>query len=121
MQQNPDNRSHVVIRLLSIANGEPHPASGKYVRYYDPSPADTIIPVADLFTTDDINSAKQYPTIQDAIKEYRRIDTRNPIRPDGQPNRPLTAFHVEFIHIETDELGTFETGERLLGGVVSSD
>lgn len=109
--------AHVVLKLIGLASTDrPTPMDNQYVRYYNPSPTNLPAGECHLFTTPDIDNAKQYLSIQSAIKDYRRVDTRNPIRSDGHPNRPLTAFHVEFLHIDNEGLDSV-----LMGGVVSSE
>ena len=44
--------------------------------------------------------ALQFDTFFDALKAYRTQSTVTPLRDDGQPNRPLTAYTVEIKEIE---------------------
>lgn len=39
--------------------------------------------------------AKRFESVADALMYWRTQSTRYPLRPDGEPNRPLTAFTVE--------------------------
>ena len=41
-----------------------------------------------------------YADMGEALAAYRAIDPRQPERDDGKPNRPLTAFTVEFEPVE---------------------
>ena len=87
-----------VIRLIALANGEPSPLDGQWVTEYDPS-RDGTGPNGEpmnchLLTTPDPTLAKQYSTTE-ALEVWRKVDSRQPRRPDGQPNRPLTAYTVE--------------------------
>jgi hypothetical protein len=34
------------------------------------------------------------------ITAYRSVPRAHPLRPDGRPNRPLTAFHVEVMRAD---------------------
>lgn len=81
-----------VLRLIGLVNGAFHPFEGKYVVNYDPSPPNMEPDECILEVTHDISKAKRYADHAEAFKEYHRIDTRNPVRPDGFANRPLTAF-----------------------------
>ena len=45
--------------------------------------------------TKDIDAAKGFDSAMDALMFWRRQHMLQPIREDGQPNRPLTAFTVE--------------------------
>lgn len=91
-----------VIRLHGLVNGEPTPFDNQFVVEYDPSRngvtlgnrADWPVP-CHLVTTPDISCATRFSAIQ-ATQLYGAVDERTPVRPDGRPNRPLTAFTVEF-------------------------
>lgn len=45
--------------------------------------------------TRDPNEAKRFTSIADAAEYYQRVSETVPVRPDGRPNRPLTAYTVE--------------------------
>ncbi len=47
-----------------------------------------------LVTTPDIEQATKFEGV-DAFVLWRTPDPRAPVRDDGKPNRPLTAFTVE--------------------------
>lgn len=49
--------------------------------------------------TQRIERAKRYATRADAMEAWRLPSTTYPVRPDGQPNRPLTAFNIELIEV----------------------
>lgn len=87
-----------IIRLIALANGDPSPIDGHYVVDYDPSRdgVDTDgNPIGCyLVTTVDPAQARQYSTTE-ALELWRKVDSRNPRRPDGKPNRPLTSYTVE--------------------------
>lgn len=40
--------------------------------------------------------AKRFPSFIDASAAWNTVSKRCPLRPDGRPNKPLTAFTVEF-------------------------
>lgn len=84
-----------VIRLLHLVNDQPTPFDGQYVVEYDPSRDGVRIGWMNfhLVTTPHLAEATRY-TIEQAADTYLAVDARQPIRPDGKPNRPLTAFHV---------------------------
>ena len=67
---------------------------GQYVEHYDPDARDGL---GEVQTTPDPSRAKRYATQLEATAEWRRVSTVRPLRPDGEPNRPLTAYHVEII------------------------
>lgn len=85
-----------VIKCLGIVDGRPGP-SGQYLKEYDNRTGESVWTVA-------LESAKGYETLEDAIAEYRSVHETDPVRPwDGQPNRPLTAFNVEFTPIQEEK------------------
>jgi hypothetical protein len=47
-----------------------------------------------LFTTANINEAKKFADAAAASEFYLRQSTVLPLRPDGRPNRPFTAYTV---------------------------
>jgi hypothetical protein len=73
---------------------------GQYVVEFDPGrdgtePGTGRPMMAHLVTTPRIEEATRYATA-DAFDLWRAVDPRCPIRPDGKPNRPLTALSVNF-------------------------
>jgi hypothetical protein len=45
--------------------------------------------------TSDVAKAKRFPDVE-AAAYWKRQSRDRPFRPDGQPNRPLTAYNVTF-------------------------
>lgn len=46
--------------------------------------------------TRDRAQALRFASLGDAVETWKRQSHVRPIRPDGQPNRPLTAYNVSF-------------------------
>jgi hypothetical protein len=46
--------------------------------------------------TDDPRDGLRFPDIKAAIECWQRQSTVRPWRPDGRPNRPLTAYTITF-------------------------
>jgi hypothetical protein len=88
----------VVIRLIET-HGPPTEFDGKFVAAYDPTHHPPGKPYCGgiLRVTDDPRKAMQFPTIFEAVQKYRQSYR---LRPDGRPNRPLSAWNVEFINVE---------------------
>ena len=88
-----------VIKIIGLADGQASSFEGMYVGNFDPShspplghwPQTSCI----LDVTPRKDEAKAYNDAAAAWEDWRRIDERLPTRPDGKPNRPLTAFTVE--------------------------
>lgn len=47
-----------------------------------------------LLETRDASEAKRFKSNGDAMQFWKTQSTRRPLRPDGEPNRPLTAYTV---------------------------
>lgn len=85
-----------LLKFVQKADGSPHPACGFYLRSYAPSP-----PRGSLEVTDDPRLAQRFPTINAVCEAWK---TEIGTRPDGRPNRPLTAFTIraeEFVFTES--------------------
>jgi hypothetical protein len=88
-----------VIRIISLINGGTSPFDGQWVVEYDPGrggiePGTGTPMLCHLVTTPLIAEAARYDAVE-AVKVWLAVDPEHPVRPDGKPNRPLTAFTVE--------------------------
>lgn len=50
--------------------------------------------------TNDIAEALRFADTIEALECWRAVSTTHPLRRDGKPNRPLTAFTVELVKVE---------------------
>jgi hypothetical protein len=81
-----------VILIQGLVNGEPSPYDGEYLGrmdFEDCEPGE-----CNLETTPDPERALHFKDIIAAREMWVTVDPRNPVRLDGKPNRPLTAFSV---------------------------
>ena len=63
--------------------------------------------------TDRPEQAMRFKTMRDAMEFWRTQSTVKPLRPDGKPNRPLTASTISVFKIEEhDNERTGEDQER---------
>lgn len=90
--------SGLVLKILGLASGEPCPADGEYLREYDPG-RDGVAPdgtpmMAYLVTTPERAEARVFDSFSAAHAVWTAVDPRCPVRDDGAPNRPLTAFTI---------------------------
>jgi hypothetical protein len=46
--------------------------------------------------TDDPREALRFPDLEAAFEAWKSQSRTQPLRPDGRPNRPLTAYSVTF-------------------------
>lgn len=89
----------VVIQIVGLVNGIASPLDGEFLVEYDPGRdgmAGGLPMTAHIKTTPRLSEAKRYAGMAEAHAEWIRVDPRQPIRIDGKPNRPLTAFSCEF-------------------------
>lgn len=83
----------IVIRVLELAGhviGPSDVASG-YLKSFDPEAHDG---QGDAVLTDEVSEAMKFDTFTEAYEFYHSVPMSRPIREDGRPNRPLTAFTV---------------------------
>lgn len=83
------------ILIVGSALGDKTEFDGKYVKSYDPHDGLR----GKLVVTANLQDANQFADAEDAIEVWQTVNRNHPIRPDGQPNRPLTAFTVELMRI----------------------
>jgi hypothetical protein len=56
--------------------------------------------------TDKPEHAMRFKTLRDAMEFWRTQSTIKPLRPDGMPNRPLTASTISIFKVEEKDNGT---------------
>jgi hypothetical protein len=54
------------------------------------------------FVTVRKDKAKQFADMEAALEFWKQQSKRRPLRPDGKPNRPLTAYTVTFEHVDEE-------------------
>lgn len=80
-----------VIKLLGTPTGLPTEHDGEYVVEYDPTKPGG--PFGHLVTSPDKGEALKYDGFEEAVLAYR---AERGTRPDGDPDRPLTALTASF-------------------------
>lgn len=80
-----------VIRAIAFANGAPCPVAGQYVRNVD---FEYNNGQGFVDFTDNPAKAMQFTDAGEALSFWRTQSQTVPLRPDGKPNRPLTATTV---------------------------
>lgn len=86
-----------IIQIVGLASGRIIGIENQYVKSYTPDGNDGC---GDLVVTRDITQAKVYSDQQAALEAWRATSNTHPIRYDGEPNRPMTAFTVTIIKIK---------------------
>jgi len=91
----------IVIRCVDLVGITRHPSNGspahQYLASYDPEAYDGR---GFAEWTADIELAMRFPTAGEAWMLWRQPSRVRPVRSDGQPNRPLTAFTIEVLNEE---------------------
>jgi hypothetical protein len=85
-----------VLKIVGLADGRPTPDDGRYVVWMD---VDARAGRGLLHTTHDVREARVFDTLAQAARYWQRTSTVRPRRPDGQPNRPLTAYTIEIVPV----------------------
>ena len=84
----------VLIQCWGMANGEQTDAFGQLLKNYDP---DFMGGLGRADWTHDASRALKFDDHKAALEFYRQTSRVKTTRPDGRPNRPLTAFNLSFI------------------------
>jgi len=87
-----------VIKVVGFARYDlPCAFAGQYLEFYDPDIPDPREQMAGF--TPDLAKAKKFKSPGDALNEWHRVRTVDPVRADGRPNKPLTALTVEVLFL----------------------
>jgi hypothetical protein len=90
-----------ILRIIARADGTDSPEAGRFILGYDPDYHQG----RGLLTTTEIRrKARRFNDQGDAYAFWRQPSRIQPTRPDGQPNRPLTAYTVS-IEPHNQEVG----------------
>lgn len=77
-----------------------HPAFfNQFVKTYN---AEAFGGRGDVTFTSKKEEAVTFPDLENAIGFYRTVPKCRPVRDDGNPNRPLTAFSILFENVENN-------------------
>lgn len=80
-----------IIAVLGIANNDEWFDPPRYLRSWDVEAHDGR---GDADLTERLADAHVFASFQEAFDTWRSVPKCRPLRADGEPNRPLTAFHV---------------------------
>jgi hypothetical protein len=83
----------IVLRIIGDASGEPSSFDGQYLKAFD---ADRNFYNGHIEVTPDKAHALLFNDVGEAFNCWKRQSRTLPLRPDGNPNRPLTAFSATF-------------------------
>jgi hypothetical protein len=85
-----------LIRIDSDASGLEMQHNGRYLAAYDP---DGMAGFGLMRTTQDPERAIHFHSVEVALETWNKASRVRPFRDDGRPNKPLTAFTVEFLSL----------------------
>lgn len=84
----------IVIKLIGLAGWDmPTHYDGQYLESYDP---DRNAFEGAIVVTRNKADAMRFADVKQALAFWKQQSRTLPLRPDGEPNRPLTAFSVTF-------------------------
>lgn len=86
-----------LILIHSHADGTPCPAAGQYLTYYDPDAGGGR---GAFRTSSRPELAIRFTDAGHAHDCWTQQSRAFPLRRDGKPNRPLTAFTVEYVPVD---------------------
>jgi hypothetical protein len=69
---------------------------GKYLRSYDPEAHGG---AGHVEVTAELEHAQRFPSLLEAMELWKAVPANNPVRLDGKPNRPLSAYSVEIMEV----------------------
>lgn len=85
--------------LQRLARGH----EGRYLVRFDPGHRE---PLHRIVTSTKVSLAHVFSTAADALAYWSQTDPYRPVRPDGKPNRPLTAYTMEVVPVKSVEIAT---------------
>lgn len=87
----PERIGILVLAHAGYTLGPSHPFTPGWVKRYDPEAFDGR---GDLEVTQRPEEALVFASHAEAFELWRAVPSARPLRPDGKPNRPLTAYTV---------------------------
>lgn len=94
---------------------DPGPTEGQYLERFDPEAHSPIgpYPTGYVWFTPTVERALLFDTVELALETWKRQSRSTPLRPDGQPNRPLTAFTMAIVPVKKQLKTCTTIGEQL--------
>lgn len=80
-----------IIRLMGLADGRKTRYDGLYLKSSDVDANDGR---GSIEAVHDPRDAMRFKSLDQVFDYWRRQSNTVPFRPDGKPNRPLTAFNI---------------------------
>lgn len=86
-----------IVKIIGAAGGTRTPHDGRYVVAWNPH---TRYGMLECESTDDVTKAHQFDGA-DAFRAWTTVSSVQAVRPDGLPNKPLTALTIEIMPMPT--------------------
>lgn len=86
----------IAIKIVCDALGRRTAIDGMYVKRFDP---DAKQGRGELVATPDVHDALTFASTTEAHAFWVQTSKVQPVRSDGKPNRPLTAYNVELLPV----------------------
>lgn len=90
--RHPMKERSYIIRILCFADGRKSSIDGQWLKSYDPEAFEGR---GDIRTTRNPELALRCKSFAQATELWKAPSRWRPLRPDGQANRPLSAFTIE--------------------------
>ena len=76
-----------IMQCVELASGLPGGPKGQWLKSYEPRTGESV-------WTDNRGEAHRFADAFEALTMWKSVHEHQPVRPDGKPNRPLTAFTI---------------------------
>lgn len=83
--------TEVIVQVVGAASGISTPHDGRWVVAWNPNSKYGILL---LTSTADRTLARRFESPEQVLIEWKTMSKRNPFRPDGKINRPLTGLTI---------------------------
>lgn len=87
----------IIMRALGFANGVHCPVAGQWLKSFDHEAHNGL---GDGVFTAEPSRAMRFDSFAEALEFWKKVPLCNPMRPDGKPNRPLSATTVTFDEVD---------------------
>jgi hypothetical protein len=81
----------VVIKMVGFADGRRSSIDGMFLKSFDHEANEGL---GDGLFTPDKSEAMTFEDVGEALAFWNKIPANRPVRPDGKPNKPLTASTI---------------------------
>ena len=80
------------------------PTEGQYLEWFDLEAHGPMgpYPTGQVSFTPTLERALRFDTAALALETWKRQSRKAPLRPDGEPNRPLTAFTMAIVPVKSE-------------------